>query len=71
MNGKGYDLNGNLKYEFIKGNGYIYEYDYNGYLIFEGTYLNGKRNGKRQEYCLNGMVSFVGEYLNGKGKEYN
>ena len=53
-NGKVYNLNGNLIYELIKGNGSIYEYNTDGELIFEGEYLNGKRNGKRKEFdCLN------------------
>ena len=53
------------------------EYDENGYLIFEGEYLNGKRNGKGIEYFNNkfgNKLIFEGEYLNdernGKGKEY-
>ena len=57
-------------------NGKVKEYDYyNGKLIFEGEYLNGKRNGKGKEYYNNGKLIFEGEYLNGKrngkGKEYN
>ena len=47
------------------------EYDYNGKIIFEGEYLNGKRwNGKAKD------KDFEGDYLNGKKwngkvKEYN
>ena len=46
----------------------------NGYLIYEGEYLNGKRNGKGKEYNYLGELIFEGEYYNGKrngkGKEY-
>ena len=74
--GKGYDKNNNIVYELKKGKGFIKEYnDFNGELIFEGEYLNGKRNGKGKEYEYNGNLIFEGEYLNGKrngkGKEYN
>ena len=51
------------------------EYYDNGYIRFEGEYLNGKRNGKWKEYNDNGNLEFDGEYLNGKrngkGKEYD
>jgi len=74
-NGKGYDENGNIKYELINGNGKVVEYfsDF-GKLMFEGEYLNGKKYGKGKQYLLNGSLYFEGEYLNGKrnghGKEY-
>ena len=51
-----------------KRNGKVKEYYYNGKLIFEGEYLNGKRNGKGKEY-YNGKLIFEGEYLNGKKME--
>ena len=44
----------------------------NGWLKFEGEYLNGKRNGKAKEY--DGDLIFEGEYKNGKkwnGKCHN
>ena len=44
-NGKGYDENGCLIYEIIKGNGKVREYYYDGTLLFEGEYKNGRRNG--------------------------
>ena len=52
------------------------EFDYNGKLIFEGEYLNGKRNGKGKEYCYSQLkfISFEGEYKNDKkwnGKGYD
>ena len=71
LDGKGYNINGNLEYDIKKGKGYIKEYKKNGYggLIFEGEYLNGK--GKKYNY--DGILIFEGEYLNGerngKGKE--
>ena len=44
-NGKVYDINNNIIYDFIKGQGIIKEYNRYNYLIFEGKYLNGERNG--------------------------
>jgi len=47
---------------------------FEGKLIFEGEYLNGKRNGKGKEYYKNGNLAFEGEYLNGirwTGKGYD
>ena len=44
----------------------VKEYKYNGKLIYEGEYLNGKRNGKGKEYDYKGELEFEGEYLNGK-----
>ncbi len=76
-NGKGYDKNDNIIYEFINGNSKVKEYnDYTGELYFEGEYLNGQRNGKGKTYLNNGKLKFEGEYLNGqqrngKGKEYD
>ena len=41
------------------------EYNYNGILIFEGEYLNGKRwNGKGKEFSF-GQLVFEGQYANG------
>ena len=66
-NGIGYDENSNIIYELINGNGKVKEYDdYEGKLIFEGEYLNGKRNGKGKEYDWDGQLLFEGEYLNGE-----
>ena len=45
-------------------NGKGKQYNYDGILIFEGEYLNGKRNGKGKKY-LNGKIEFETEYLNG------
>ena len=75
INGKLYNINGNLYCNLAIANGLIKEYDYYGRLIFEGEYLNGKRNGVGKEYNeLSGKLKFEGEYLNdkknGKGKEY-
>ena len=43
-------------------------------LIFNGSYINGRRHGKGEEY-KDGTLIFEGEYLygikNGKGKEYD
>ena len=46
-NGKGYDENGCLIYEIIKGNGKgkVREYYYDGTLLVEREYKNGRRNG--------------------------
>ena len=78
-NGKGYDINGNIIYKLINGNGKVKEYYYNDNLEFEGEYLNGKRNGKGKEYAEYGgkcvELEYEGEYLNGekkgKGKEFD
>ena len=46
FNGKGYDENGNILYELKNGTGKIKDYlTYNGELIYEGEYLDGKKNG--------------------------
>ena len=52
------------------------EYNEEGEIIFEGTYLKGKKwNGIGKEYYENNFLKFEGEYLNGKrngkGKDYN
>ena len=65
-NGKGYNTSHNLIYALINGNGKGREYDYDGKLIFEGEYSNGKRNGKGREYDYDGKLIFEGEYFNGK-----
>ena len=65
-NGVGYDENKNVIYTLNNGKGKCKEYSYNGKLIFEGEYLNGKRNGKGKEYGYNGNLIFEGKYLNGK-----
>ena len=73
-NGKKYNKNTNVEFEIKNGNGIIQEYDYDGNIIFEGEYLNGKRNGKGKEF-ENDKLIFEGEYFNGKrngkGKEYD
>jgi len=56
-------------------NGKGKEYDYDGTLMFEGEYLNGKRwKGKRTIYYYSSHLYFEGSILNreieGKGKEY-
>ena len=73
-NGKGYDKNGNIIYELNNGNGKVKEY-YNGLLIFDGFYLNGKKNGKGKQFYKNGELMFEGEfsddkYWNGFLKKY-
>ena len=32
------------------GKGFIKEYAYNGQILYEGEYIDGKRNGKGKEY---------------------
>ena len=73
-NGKGYDKDGNVIYELIKGNGKVKKYYNNGSLKFEGEYRNGFKNGKGKEYFDNNKIQFEGEYMNGKkwnGIEYD
>ena len=68
-NGKGYDINGNIIYELINGNGKVKEYYHGGKLQFEGEYLNGKRNGVGKSYYEEGEIGFIGIYLNEEGGE--
>ena len=65
-NGKGYDENGNIIYELINGNCKVKEYDYDGYLIFKGEYLNGKRNWKGKVYYKYDNLYYEDEFLNGQ-----
>ena len=70
--GKGFDNNGNIIYELIKGNGTIKDY-VNDILTFDGEYKNGMK-WKGKQYNSKGELIFEGEYLNGKkrkGKERN
>ena len=89
-NGKGTEYHENKKAfsgeykdgKRINGKGKLY--DYNGNLIFDGDYINGKRNGKVIEYYediegnpeqdSNLLVKYEGRYIddqkNGEGKEF-
>ena len=69
-----------INYKFFSGRYIEYEsnrkgkeFSFDGHLLFEGEYLNGKRKGKGKEYFY-GKLIFEGEYSNGlrngKGKEY-
>ena len=61
------------KYLITYSNGKVKEFDYDGTLLYEGEYLNGKRNGKGKEY-YDGKLFYKGEYLNGlkwNGKIYS
>ena len=44
-----YNSKGDIAFEISNGKGYIKEYDYDGILIFEGNYLDGKKKGKGKE----------------------
>ena len=63
-----------MKFQIKRGRGLVKEFNYNGELLFEGEYIDGKRNGKGKEYFNDGDILFEGEYKNGKrngeGKEY-
>ena len=50
-NGKGYDENGNIAYELIKGKGKFKEY-YKGKLMFEGELLDGKKMEKEKNMII-------------------
>ena len=62
----------NLKIKYLGENKYIIqdingitkEYE-NGYLIYEGEYINDKRNGRGKEFDISGNITFEGEYKNG------
>ena len=60
-NGKIFDKKNNFT-EIKNGNGYIYEFNQDGDLIFEGEYLNGKRNEKGKEYNIYKDLIFDGEF---------
>ena len=47
-NGILYEPNNNNIYQLKNGKGFIKEFNYDGNIIFEGEYLNGKRNGKKK-----------------------
>ena len=47
-NGKGYNINGKVKYILKNGNGYVEEYIKD--MKFEGEYLKGEKNGNGKEY---------------------
>ena len=75
-NGNGYGTHNDIIYTLKDGKGMVKDYnDFDGSLIYEQEYVDGKRNGKGKEYNGNGTLSFEGEYLygkrNGKGKEYS
>ena len=73
--GKGYDINGNLEYEIINGNGKRIDRNDKGQILLEAECLNGLKHGKVKTYFRNGQLAFDGDYLygkkNGKGKEYD
>ena len=56
--GKGYNIKGNMEYEIKDGNGIIREFNYDGFLIFEGEYFKGERNGKGKEYYYDSVIMF-------------
>ena len=64
-NGKVYDNKNNNIYELKNGTGYIKQYDNDGDLKFEGSFLKGERNGKIKEYIYGKLIKEQ-EYLNGK-----
>ena len=71
-NGKGYDENGNIKYQLINGNGTVEEYNDKSDVVYIGEYLNGKRDGNGKEY-EDKTLDFEGIYFKGerkKGKLY-
>ena len=77
-NGKGFDENGNIKYEIKNGNGKVKEYYSLGEnIIFDGNYLNGFKEGQGKEFFVDKDITlliFEGIYNNGKkwnGKGYD
>ena len=51
-------------------NGKGKEYYYNGKLLFEGEYINGKRyNGKEYEYNYHNLIKYEIQYLKGEKSE--
>ena len=65
LNGKGYNINGNVEYEINDGKGKIKLYNSEDEILFEGEYINGKLNGKgRINYFENELI-FEGEFMKG------
>ena len=62
-------LNDILIFEGDYFNGIGKEYNPLGSIIYEGSYLNGKRNGKGTIYYIDGKILFKGEFL--KVKKWN
>ena len=69
-NGKGYSKYNIIIYELKNGKGYVKEYNYYNYLLFEGEYLNGEKNGKGKEYYYKRdlLVGILGYNLNDREK---
>ena len=68
--GKGYDNEGKEVFNIMDGKGQGREYNYEGELLYEGDFLEGKRhNGKGVEYSDNGELLYKGDYLDGKKKD--
>jgi len=64
--GTGYDKDDKIDYEIINGCGIIKEY-YDGKLIYEGEYSNGKRHGIGKEYdYLTSKLKYEGRFVYGK-----
>jgi len=63
-NGIGYNINNNIEYKLVNGEGLVKEYSLFGRLEFEGRYSNGVRNGYGKEYDFNGKLEFEGEFFN-------
>ena len=71
INGYFFNLKGEKEGKIINGDGEIKEYNYDGKLVFEGEYKNGKRwNGNINEYIRDNL-KLEGVYIEGKkeGKE--
>ena len=67
-NGKGYNINGKIIYELINGTGPVKVFK-NNILIFEGSYVKGKKNGYAKVYYDTG--EYKNNKKNGKGKRYD
>ena len=63
--GRGYDINGNVIYKLINGNGKVKEYSKDFILVFEGEYSNYQKNGKGKEYNNYWKLIIEGEFFNG------
>ena len=67
FSGKGFDENGNIVYELKNGKGTLIEYNYLGYVLYQGECLNGKWHGKGKEYnYYSGKFEYEGEFVNGE-----
>ena len=63
MDRKGYNKNGDIDLKIKDGNGKGKEFNNNGYLIFEGKFLNGKRLDGEEKNIMMMAIWYLKEYI--------